>query len=139
MKFYSILFIFQIVFLSDQFQSYSLGSWEEITFKECRDVLNLCISDANILLTTEANYFKLNKLERAQRHLVNGFMYKFQFSLVETKCLKSVSLSDGKLDVCELSDKKNTVYCEASILEQKWLSPSTKMIKKPKCTSVPDF
>ena len=139
MKFYLAVLIFLVVFLFGRFRSLSLGSWEEITFERCKDVLNLCISDVNILLTTQSNYFKLDKLARAQLHIVNGFKYKLKFSLAETKCSKSKSLSEGALDVCELANTKNIVYCEATILEQKWLFPRTKMIKQPKCSSIPDF
>lgn len=113
---------------------FNLGNWEEAAFDKVRQVLDFSISSVNSLLKDESNYFRLDKLEKAERHIVSGFMYKLKFSLIETKCSKVSAYPTSNLNECDLSASKNILYCDALVLEQKWLSPSTKMIRKPKCS-----
>ena len=56
--------------------------------QEVKDALSFSISNVNDILKSETNYYKLFKLDRAQEQIVNGCIYKLNFTLILTKCVK---------------------------------------------------
>jgi hypothetical protein len=129
--------IFFYIFLAKPAQSdKNTGNWENVSLdkQEVKDALSFSISNVNDILKSETNYYKLFKLDRAQEQIVNGCIYKLNFTLILTKCVKNYKrLDKNPLDECSLADNQILLSCETFILNQAWLNPSMKAIRRPYC------
>lgn len=129
--------IFFYIFLAKPAQSdINTGKWENVSLdkQEVKDALSFSISNVNDILKSETNFYKLFKLDRAQEQIVNGCIYKLNFTLILTKCVKNYKrLDKNSLDECSLADNQILLSCETFVLNQLWLNPSMKTIKRPNC------
>jgi len=131
-----IIFLY-IVSLEPAESQTNTGNWENVSLdkQEVKDSLSLSISNVNDILKSETNYYKLLKMNRALRQVVNGCIYKLDFTLVSTKCVKNFKkLDSNTLDECASNDKQILLSCEAFVLNQPWINPSFKMTRRPSCT-----
>lgn len=63
-------------------------------------------------------YHKVNSISQAKRQVVAGNSYRFEFTMGETTCKKSETITN--LSECKLSGASKPLRCNASILDKAW-------------------
>lgn len=118
-------------------QQPATGVWEDTDVNKMDEVISYLIFNVNDQIKSEIYYYKLNRVDKIQKKIVNGCMYRIQVNLVETTCAKERKLSSkSALDDCSLSLKEKQLNCEGYVIEQTWVNPSLKMFKKPTCNFI---
>jgi hypothetical protein len=83
------------------------------------NAVNYAVKDANGR-SEKNNFFKLFKISSAKHQVVSGFNYFVKFTVGETNCTKLLAFDAPETCFYLENASKNTVECNATILDQPW-------------------
>ena len=96
------------------------GGWKEVSLNDAKNLkaLDHLVNTVN-LASNSLYHQKLVDVTKAQKQVVNGLKYEFEFSMGQTSCTKNNK--EVNLKECSVANGAKTINCSGSVVERLWL------------------